>query len=239
MFGLLLLIAMLIFAVIILVLFSYIRGEFYFSKVKDNEQMYLDIKALFGWIRFRFVIPVIQFVNFSEGIMIKAETVNKNQTSLLSKGKHNINKDRIMQYYNKVQLILENTFHLYEWMKQSLAQVQCTKLTWNTRIGVGDAPETAITTGIVWGLKSSLLGFIFQYVQLHTHPRVQVNPQYNSQQFSTEVSFAGRIRLGYAILAGFRLLLQISKVRGGFKNWYKTLIKPKIKSLTKRKSVIT
>jgi hypothetical protein len=227
-----LLIALILCIVVFVLLMSYIHGEFYFSRVQHNDRIFLDIKALFGLIRYRFDVPVVKFKSLQKGVMVKAEAVKKGDSSLVGEGKQHINKERIVDFFNRVKLILESTFHLYGWMKQTLAKVECTKVSWQTRIGVGDAPQTAITTGIVWGFKSSLLGFVFSYIRLRTQPHIQVFPQYNSPQFSTEATFAGRIRLGYALIAGIRLVISVLKVKGGFKNWYKAMFKPKVKSLT-------
>ena len=65
-----------IFAIIV-VLFSFIRGEFYFSRVKDNDTLSVEMRALFGLIRYRYVIPIIQFKGFTKGILIKSETSNQ------------------------------------------------------------------------------------------------------------------------------------------------------------------
>ncbi len=110
-------------------------------------------------------------------------------------------------------------------MKQTLAKVECTELKWITRVGVGDAPETAITTGAIWGIKSSLLGFSIRYVKLTAKPRIDVIPQYNEKQFSTEFRFAGRIRVWFVVVAGVRLLVRAAKVKGGIRTWIQIALK--------------
>ncbi|MBP1962018.1 DUF2953 domain-containing protein [Paenibacillus aceris] len=220
--GLVLLVVIL---AIILVLVSFIRGEFYFSRVKDNDTLSVEMRALFGLIRYRYVIPIIQFRGFTKGILIKSEIVNKTYAKLKDESKDHITKDKVIQFYKEAKEALVHTLNLYDWTKQTLAKVECTELKWITRVGVGDAPETAITTGAIWGIKSSLLGFTMRYVQVKATPRVDVIPQFNAKHFSTEVRIAGRIRVWYVLFAGVRLMVRASKVKGGIRTWIQIALK--------------
>ncbi|UKS30649.1 DUF2953 domain-containing protein [Paenibacillus sp. HWE-109] len=210
---------------IIAVLVSFIRGEFYFSRVKDNDTLSVEMRALFGLVRYRYVIPIIQFKGFTQGIMIKSEVVNDKKLELKDAKKDHITKDKVIAFYKEAKVVLLHTLNLYEWVKMTLAKVECTELKWITRVGVGDAPETAITTGAIWGIKSSLLGLGIRYVKLVAKPRIDVIPQYNQKQFSTEFRFAGRIRVWSAVLAGIRLLVRAAKVKGGLRVWIQIALK--------------
>jgi hypothetical protein len=223
-------VAIVILIVIVIVLLSFVRGEFYFSRVKDNDTLSVEMKALFGLVRYRYVIPIIQFKNFAEGIIVKTETVTKSSSELKDAQKDHITKEKVIDFYKKAKMALVNTLNLYDWLKQTLARIECTELMWITRVGVGDAPETAITTGAIWGIKSSLIGFGVRFVKLKVKPRIDVIPQYNQPQFSTEVHFRGRIRVWFIMFAGVRLLARIAKVKGGIRSWYQILFKSRVKT---------
>ncbi|WNR42492.1 DUF2953 domain-containing protein [Paenibacillus roseipurpureus] len=210
---------------VIVVLCSFVRGEFYFSRVKDNDTLSVEVRGLFGLIRYRYVIPIIQFKGFAQGIMIKSETIRKSSNELKDETRDHITKDRVIAFYKQAKDVLVHTMNLYGWMKMTLAKVECTDLKWITRVGVGDAPETAITTGAIWGIKSSLLGFTIRYVNLVAKPRIDVIPQYNEKQFATEFRFAGRIRVWYAVTAGVRLMYRALKVKGGIRTWIQFVLK--------------
>jgi hypothetical protein len=210
---------------IIVVLCSFIRGEFYFSRVKDNDTLSVEMRALFGLVKYRYVIPIIQFKGFTRGIFIKSETVNSSKSELKDETRDHITKDKVIAYYKDVKEILVHTLNLYGWMKMTLAKVECTELKWVTRIGLGDAPETAITTGAVWAIKSSLLGFSIPFVKLVAKPRIDVIPQYNQKQFATELRFAGRIRMWFVVIAGVRLVYRAAKVKGGIRTWIQLAMK--------------
>ncbi|WP_171682125.1 DUF2953 domain-containing protein [Paenibacillus planticolens] len=227
--GLVLLVVIL---AIILVAVSYIRGEFYFSRVKDNDTLTVEFRALFGIIRYRYVIPIIQFRGFTKGILIKSEILSDTYAKLRDESKDHITKDKVILFYKQAREALVHTVKLYEWMKKTLAKIECTELKWITRVGVGDAPETAITTGAIWGIKSSLLGFTMRYVQVKATPRVDVIPQFNEKHFSTEVRFAGRIRVWYVVLASVSLIARAAKVKGGLRIWIQIFLKARSKLKT-------
>lgn len=210
---------------IIVVLCSFIRGEFYFSRVKDNDTLSVEMRALFGLVKYRYVIPIIQFKGFTRGIFIKSETVGSSKSELKDETRDHITKDKVIAYYKEVNEILVHTLNLYGWMKMTLAKVECTELKWITRVGLGDAPETAITTGAVWAIKSSLLGFLIPFVKLVAKPRIDVIPQYNQKQFATEFRFAGRIRMWFVVVAGLRLVYRAAKVKGGIRSWIQFALK--------------
>ncbi|MCD1260758.1 DUF2953 domain-containing protein [Paenibacillus athensensis] len=214
-------------ALITAVMFSYVRGEFYFSRVRDNDQLTVQIKALSGLIRYKFEVPVIQFKSFSRGVLVKAEAVNETRSKLKEENQEHITKHKIERFYRQAREIVEHTLSFSDWMKQTLAHVECTSLTWNTRVGVGDAPETAITTGLVWTLKSSLLGFVFRWIDMQTKPRVMVEPLYNALEFTTMLRVRGRIRAGMALWSGLRLLVRIIREKGGLRTWYRLVVKPR------------
>jgi hypothetical protein len=188
--------------------FSFIRGEIHYTREQNKGQLDIEIKAIFGVRIFRYFVPVIK-------------------TKLSEK-----TKDKILDLFHMTKMLMQNTSHLYGWLKSMLLRVECTELIWITRVGVGDASQTAIVAGAVWGVKSSLLGFIMHFVQMKSKPRVDVVPQYNQPQFSTQFTGAARIRVIFVLWAGISLLLHIIKIKGGLRTWFRVFVKPKAKVFT-------
>lgn len=214
-----------IFVAVCIVLVSSIRGEVHFTRVRDNDQLSFHVRALFGLFHYRFVVPVIKFKNWSKGVMVKSEAVNQKSSTLIGEQQEHFNKEKIVDLYTRVKLLLENAVNINSWLKQTLRHVSCSKLSWVTRLGIGDAPETAISTGMVWAIKSSMLGFVMKYVQVRTRPQIAVIPQYNQHQFATEFHAEGQIRVAYVLWAGVMLLVRIYKVKGGLRVWYEQIIR--------------
>lgn len=206
------------------VLCGFVHVRFLFSKDDDNERLLVDFKTLFGLLRYRYEIPVIKF-RWLEGVTTQTEQVDRNEAKKLKEQNSMITRKTVMHFYKKTKLLEANVAGFSKWLTDSLSHVHCTKVRWVTNIGIGDAAETAVITGMAWAIKTSFLGFIFKFIDLNTMPQLAVNPQYNRPQFSTELLCILKFRLGYAIIAGLLLIVRIMKVKGGVKTWQNTLFK--------------
>lgn len=212
-------------AVAIALLVSKVSFEVFYSRVKDNDRLYIYCKAIYGLIQYRFEVPVIAFKGFQKGVMFKEEHVNERGHRLLGEGTAEINKDKVIRYFRKAKIFVEATYHMRDWLYDTMSKVTCTHLNWSTRIGLGDAPETAITTGIVWTLKSSLLTFMFTHIKRCGNPNIQVIPDYRQTVFTTELMWKGRMRFDQACVSLILFAVRAFKKRGSIKAWQKILSK--------------
>jgi hypothetical protein len=208
-----------------MLLSSELKGCLRIIRHKSDDEIVLDVHGLYGLLKRRLVIPVVQFKGFADGVNLKEEFVEKKECQLLESKDEKITKRSIKESFDHVMLLLKNCFRFHEWMIDTLAHVHCSRFYWKTSIGVGDAAETALTTGMVWGLKTSMMGFLFRFIKLDARPEISVKPQYNKMEFSTEVLLMVRIRLFYVAGAGIRLLYRIIKIKGGLKTWRRVIFK--------------
>jgi hypothetical protein len=211
-------------------LLSRIRVEISASRIKDNDRIAVEVRALFGLFRYRLHIPMVDFRNWPDGILVKQKKDISVQPGAEKPKEIHWSRERILAYYERAKLLLRNVFHLLDWMKETLSRLECTRFVWHTRVGIGDAPETAVAAGLVWGVKTSLLRFVSGRICLKTKPDVQVSPQYNLQMFTTELTCKLQIRLGHVLLAGLRLVPHIWKGKDRWKTWQHMISKPRLKS---------
>jgi hypothetical protein len=68
-----------------------------------------------------------------------------------------------------------------------------------------------------------MMGFLFRFIKLDVRPEINVSPQYNKTEFSTQMLFILHIRMYYVASAGIHLLYRILKVKGGLKTWQRVL----------------
>jgi hypothetical protein len=204
--------------VLTILILSYVQGEVHFSRVVEQDYMELKIKATWGVKMNRF-FPLIKMKDYSKRIPFSADDSNTNPvTNYGAKGK-------MKGSFHNAKLLMHNTVHGYEWLKHTLSRIECTQLNWITRVGMGDATHTAITTGVVWGLKTSSLGFIMHLVQVKNKPLVQVVPQYTGVHFSTDFNGSAGIRVTNIVWAGFELAWRVMKLKGGLRTWYRVMSK--------------
>lgn len=212
-------------AVAIALLASKVSFELFYSRVKDNDRLYIYCKAVYGLVQYRLEVPVIAFKGLGKGVIFKEEHVNERGDRLMAEGTQEINKDKVILYFKKARIFVEATYHMRDWLYDTMSKVTCTHLHWTTRIGLGDAPETAITTGIVWTLKSSLLTFLFTHIKRCGNPKIQVIPDYGKAVFTTELTWTGQMRFDQACASLVLFMVRALKNRGSFKAWQKILSK--------------
>lgn len=209
----------LIAVLLVVVLSSFIQAQFRVERIMENDELAIYVKALFGLVKFRFRVPMIRYRGLVTGVEVKMETTN---VPTLPK---RITPKSVMRAFENALELIKHTVNWTKWVKRTLARIHCTKLHWRTDVGFGDAAETAITTGLVWSLKSSILGVIFRWVRLETKPELAVQPSYNLPQFSTNLDCIVKIRLANAMVAGLLLILSVFRAKGGLRTWQNILFK--------------
>lgn len=209
------------------VMLSNIRMQMHFSRVGENDHFIIRVRALYGLVRFHYVIPLLKFAGL-KGIFI--EHKHGMTKDIRPSSQDIIDMKKITQFYEQSNKLLTHTEGLTTWTKQTMKHVSVTELRWSTRIGLKDAPQTAILTGVIWGLKSSIVHLGAKNTMLRTQPKLHVFPLYNRQHFSTEVIVVGHIRVWQATLAGMKLLRRIWRVKGGLATWKRAVFKPSSES---------
>ena len=135
----------------------------------------------------RFEVPVIKFKGFDKGVEVKSDLNLDNLETELMDTKEKITANKVIDFYHHIKALIDHISGFSEWLFLALSKIKCTQLQWYTNFGIGDAPITAVTIGIIWGIKTNLLGFVFKHIDLQTIPHIQVNPQFNRMYFSTEL----------------------------------------------------
>jgi hypothetical protein len=209
----------------IAVMLSFIHCKVCVERTGDNDSLFVQIRALFGFIRYRYDIPVIDYKGVFGGVEIFSERINENKGENLNDQHRKLTPSSLKRNFGKFKRLLEHANGLTEWIKGSMSHVHCTKLRWQTYLGVGGADDTAVVTGFIWGVKSTLLAFLSKRIRLETRPHIEVNPLFNRSLFSMNLLCIVKIRFGYAIIAGLLLAVRILTAKGGLKTWRNILFR--------------
>ncbi|XEC93564.1 DUF2953 domain-containing protein [Paenibacillus tarimensis] len=205
----------------IVVLLSYIKVVLIFKKNGEDDKLEYEVKALLGLVRIRAEVPFIRLIG--DGAQLEADLFNESTERQLGDFKENITARKAIGFYKNIKELTGHACGFSQWLSNAMSRVRCSQLRWITQIGVGDAPATAITAGVVWGIKTSIVHFLAQKVTLETKPHIEVTPQYNRKLFKTEALIVTNIRHFYLMMVLMNLLLRILKVRGGMKLWTSTI----------------
>ena len=165
----------------------------YLIKAGKDEHAVLKIRGLYGLFRFHYELPVIGLERWWESIALKTEHKGMEASG---QSEQSMSIRTFIKSAKDFAAVIRTTEGLKERMRRMLKRVSCTEFRWNTYIGTADAAETAIMTGVVWAIKSVLLGKLFSMIRLNDRPAVMVNPQYNQNRFQTELRIAISVPLG-------------------------------------------
>lgn len=178
-------------------------------KKGKNDKLRFKLKAWFGLIHIRAEVPILQILESGARIQVEGESTQK---KLIKKQKKFTFQDFWSIQY-KAQLWLKNVINLQKIAKQFLKTIRLEKLNWHTAIGTGDAAETGVLTGAGWGIKSTILGFVSQYITLRSIPNIHVQPHFQETKVESEFLCMIRFRIGHIIIAGIRMLINLRKRR--------------------------
>jgi len=208
----------------ILIYFSTVRIKIEYKRKKENDMIHIEVKIWFGLITLRYQIPMLQVRSLFDGVKVerKVDPMAGN-TKPVGRKKFWLTPSIIQRYFQKIRLLRIRVHDLNEIAKKTMKYFICENLQWNTRVGVGDAAATGVVTGLVWGIKTTFLGMVFHFITLKTIPQINVVPAFRSETVDTHFHCILRFKIGHAIIAGTRIMLNLRKGREG--RWQSTLFR--------------
>lgn len=212
---------------IILALSSSISFHFRVCRVGKDDRIELDIRALYGLVKFHYELPKVVFEGMVKGMKIKLEESGKGPLKKDSESALQIDKEKVSDWLDQVKQALKATRGLKRWGRNILGHVDITTLDWSTDFSLGDSAATATAAGALWAVKCTAVGWCSQFVRLKIKPRLFVVPVFeDALRFSTVMECAGKLSFGYLALSGFALLRRITAVKGGLAVWRRLLKRP-------------
>lgn len=92
------------------------------------------------------------------------------------------------------------------------------KFYWATRLGTGDPALTALGYGILWGLKTNLLGYLNSRYRFVERPGLKVVPDYRQPRWDMLFDCIFRVKMGYIIIASLAARWRLRILKGGVGN---------------------
>ncbi|MDF2679549.1 MAG: hypothetical protein K0R47_739 [Brevibacillus sp.] len=198
---------------VILVFITPVQIMLFYGRVGENDHVVVELSAWFRLIRRKYEIPMV-FLKKSEAgpeVVAKVETVQqKNKTK---EKIHDFTRNEMNKWYHNYRDVLEKVHDLKPMFSQLLKRIRCTKLDWHTVMGTGQASETGALTGIIWGVKSMLIGMISHSISLRVIPRMSVQPTWNQVMIRTQFHCVLHVTLGYIIVVAVKMYFRLRKGR--------------------------
>lgn len=182
----------------------------------DNDHLKVEFKAWFGMIKYKIEIPLIKIDDRSPSINIRQEDTALGQGEAVKKDKKYSQEDLLASYRDMKELI-SKVVSFHQTVRKFLKKITVKQFEWHTLVGLGDAAYTGMLTGAIWAVKGSIIGMISHYMKLQTPPILTVTPQFQFAVSQTAISCIFQFRIGYAMLAGMKIIKNWKGGRPNFK----------------------
>lgn len=188
--------------IIFLIILSEIECDIKFHRIKDDDNIKVQVKMFFGLIKFNLVISYLD-MTVNKRLKVGFNVRGKLKTKKEAAGKRNVfDIEEIKRMYHKSRLIIHKYKKSFEYI---LSKVKLDSLSWETELGLEDAALTAICTGALWSVKYNILSAISQ----RSSPRktyINVVPNYSNIIFEVDLNCIIRVRIANIIITAMRLV---------------------------------
>ncbi|MBB5355162.1 hypothetical protein HNR43_001121 [Anoxybacillus mongoliensis] len=192
-------IVIILIAFLALIPFLYVHITIQFQHAQDNDQLTIHIRIL-RFFHYRFTVPLIEISKREAGIVTEQKTnTGKDEKTTFTVTDARERLVQVRQWLNRI-------VHLHTIIKKFLQKVSVLQLQWHTQIGVGDAAKTGMIVGIGWSIKYYIVAMVSKYMNVCIAPSISVIPFFQGAVSRTSFTCMIRFRIGYAILAGLKVV---------------------------------
>lgn len=196
-----------------LVSMMFLRVRFevgYYRKGKD-DQLKVEMTALWGLVRYKTEVPVIDMDQYFLKPFLKLEADIEGVVSHPVDETGMIVKVPVAVILRKLPIYLKNGISYLNRYQSALRRfcksIRCHRLSWKTTIGLGDPAFTGMATGAVWSLK----GFVYRVFRSNVGymlkpPEFSVVPCFNDTCFKLDFNCIFDMRIGHIIIAGIQII---------------------------------
>ncbi|WHX99615.1 DUF2953 domain-containing protein [Neobacillus sp. DY30] len=192
---------------IILIIFSKLTIRLNYFHHNDNDELKIQFRIWFGLIRYTMNVPLIKIDDNSPSIVMKENTQMGDSSEKQSPTKEEqITKDGFMSNLSNAKEIMQHVVNMNVIISKFIKRIVIKHFEWHSLVGVGDAAHTGIITGALWTLKGSIIGMLSHFLRLKEMPVLSITPHFQLAIIQTHVTCIFQFRIGYAILAGLKLI---------------------------------
>lgn len=202
---------MFILVVIGLIVITPVQITLHYRRAGEEDHLLVELSAWFRLIRRTYEIPAMNVERAGRMPELVAKMRTFQQGKVKKESVNDITGRQVKKWSDLYQELLKRVHDLRPLAKALCKRVRCTRLEWHTQMGTGHADETGALTGIVWGVKSVIVGTFSHMVTLRAIPRLSVQPVWNESVLHTEVNVHLRIYLGHLLHSGLKLLFRMRR----------------------------
>lgn len=199
---------------LVIIFFSKLRIVILWKRNGQDDQGEVRLSIWGGLIHYKIEIPNVQYKGWEQGVQVKQQKQSQMSTFNTQDQKLDlITKKDIRKMKENYQYLLVNISYFHQILRSFFCHITNEELVWKTRVGTGDAAESGILTGIIWGVKTTSIAFISGYINWEQPPKLEVIPDFHQAVMETFFRSIFHFRIGYAIILILRIFYRIRKGR--------------------------
>jgi hypothetical protein len=196
-----------IFLLFLLIIFTKLTIFLNFFHHNDDDELKVEFRIWFGIIKYKMNIPLIKIDDDSPSIVVKGNAqMGDSYESESSSKVEQITKDTILTKLTDAKEIINHVVNMNVIVSKFLKRIVIKTFEWHSLVGVGDAAHTGVITGALWTIKGSIVGMLSNFLRLKEMPVLSVTPHFQMAVIQTRITCIFQFRIGYAILAGLKLI---------------------------------
>jgi len=203
----------------VLLLLSQVRVRVRYRREGRDDRLEAELAALFGAVRIRREIPAADLKPWLDGLTLRLERDGAGGSDEAERLR--VTRRDLRRMARLAKLMVEHVKDFRDFLADTMRHVRVDEFQWSTRLGTGDAAETGLACGVLWGLKGAAAGAAGRWMTLTAAPRLTVAPAYDAPGllFRTELALSARIRVLRLAAAAAMLALRAVRSRGGLRYW--------------------
>lgn len=207
----LLIVLLLVAALVLLVCMIPVSIRLRYERTAQDDSGELDVRWLYGMVHMKRRLLAMQTRVGSAGPSLrivhqKGRTIAGRPTTPPTK--RSLTTADVLRFVRDLPEWKRFFTQLSPVLRGFLRRVHMERLEWKIRVGTGDVVSCGVTCGAAWAATATVVGAATQLMVFDHAPRLSVEPDFDHARFDTSLDCILRVRAGYAIGAGFRMIRQ-------------------------------
>ncbi|GEO25732.1 hypothetical protein AAC03nite_15170 [Alicyclobacillus acidoterrestris] len=174
----------------------------HYEHLQEDDRGTLEIRYLFGLVHLK-----RELTKMKVGITDEGPTVGANTESDKHASKRMLSAAELPDVFRDLRSIWNFRRTAGRILGRFGRHLHVQVITLEANVGFTDAVLTGTSIGFLYMVVEMVFGCVSQYCRLHQVPTVAIHPVFNQSVLQVRTQSIMKVRLGYAISAGIRLLV--------------------------------
>jgi hypothetical protein len=190
----------------LLIIFTKLTIHINFFHHNDNDELKVEFRIWFGLVKYKMNVPLIKIDDNSPSVIVKGSSQIGDSSEKNSTNVEQITQEDILSKFTNAKELIQHVYNMNVIVSKFLKRIVIKQFEWHTLVGLGDAAHTGTITGALWMIKGGIIGMLSNFMRLKNMPILSVTPHFQLAIIQTHIKCIFQFRIGYAILAGLKLI---------------------------------